>query len=318
MITNVLDARLAPVSDLDDADEAVRSVARSMVRLLGVTVRAQFPDAAYLVLHRSTEDEEVYLVAVRNTDGMDLWDFPTETLARYKPLPSPVPPELAGLWGDLDPQRPDTMEVLAQRIDAALGIDFVPTSAMHPGEEDMDRTPLGIPLLDAGVPTPPITWPRFVDSAERLRAEGRALARLIADTLSHQFDRAAYLVLDEGDSRDFMGMQSIHDGDGRMLFEFGDDDTDLPSIVDSSPLVAAWGHLDPTHPGSISKAIQALYRLGFTFDWMPDGLPSDDAPSEVQCLLLSSAAQPSWWGLIDRALASETLVRPYSAPRPNS
>lgn len=215
MISNILEAPLAPVADLDDAEEAVRPVARSMVRLLGVTVRAQFPDAAYLVLQRSTEDEEVYLVAVRNAEGMDLWDFPTDTPACYRPFPSPVPPELAELWGDLDPQRPDSIESLAQRIDAVLGIDVVPKSAMHPGEEKMERTPLGIPLLDAEVPEWPITWPRFVATVERLRAEGRALARLIADTLNRQFDgAAAYLVLEESDSRDFMGMQSIHDGDG--------------------------------------------------------------------------------------------------------
>ncbi|WSM44854.1 hypothetical protein OIE78_35405 (plasmid) [Streptomyces cellulosae] len=317
MISNILEAPLAPVADLDDAEEAVRPVARSMVRLLGVTVRAQFPDAAYLVLQRSTEDEEVYLVAVRNAEGMDLWDFPTDTPACYRPFPSPVPPELAELWGDLDPQRPDSIESLAQRIDAVLGIDVVPKSAMHPGEEKMERTPLGIPLLDAEVPEWPITWPRFVATVERLRAEGRALARLIADTLNRQFDgAAAYLVLEESDSRDFMGMQSIHDGDGGTLFEFGDDDASLPALPDDSPLAAAWGHMDPAHPWTPSRAIQQLYRLGFTFDWTPDHLPSDDAPSEEQCLLLSPAARPSWWGLIDEE--SETLLRPYSAPCPHS
>ncbi|WP_331726580.1 hypothetical protein [Streptomyces sp. NBC_00280] len=315
MITNIRDARIAPLADFDEAEEAVRPVARSMVRLLGVTIRAQFPDAAHLVLHRSTEDEEVYLIAVRSAEGMDLWDFPTETLARYRAFPTPVPPELSELWGDLDPQRPDSVEGLARRIDAVLGIDFVPGCAMHPGEEDMERTPLSIPLLDADVPKWPITWPRLVASVERLRSEGRALSRLIADTLSCQFDgAAAYLVLEEGDSRDFMGMQSLHDGEGGMLFEFGDDDTVLPALPDDSPLAAAWGHMDPADPGSLSRAIQALYRLGFTFDWMPDGLPNDDAPTEEQCLLLSPAARPSWWGLMDKE--PETLVRPYSAPRP--
>lgn len=41
MITNIHDARLAPLTDLDEAEEAVRPVARSMVRLIGATVRLQ-------------------------------------------------------------------------------------------------------------------------------------------------------------------------------------------------------------------------------------------------------------------------------------
>ncbi|MEU0110673.1 hypothetical protein ABZ313_35655 [Streptomyces sp. NPDC006251] len=314
MITNIRDARIAPLTDLDDAEEAVRPVARSMVRLLGVTVRFQFPDAAYLVLRRSTEDEEVYLVAIRDAEGSDLWTFPL--YGGYQPFPHPVPQELAEFWGDLDPQSPYSVESLAQRIDAVLGIDFVPESAMRPGERDMERTPLGLPLLDAELPRP-ITWPRFVRATEGIRTRGRALARLIADTLSLQYGgSAAYLVLDENDSRDFMGLLSIHDADGRTLFEFGDDDAVLPSIPADSPVARAWGQMDPADPRALAKAIQGLYQLGFTFDWMPDGLASEDAPSGVQCLLLSTAACPSWWGLIDEE--SETLVRPYSAPRPRS
>ncbi|WP_086810221.1 hypothetical protein [Streptomyces reticuliscabiei] len=315
MITNLHDARLAPLTDLDDAEEAVRPVARSMVRLIGATVRLQYPDAAHLVLHRSADDEEVYLMAVRDAEGTDLITF--SPYADYEPFPKPVPQELAELWGDLDPQLPGSVESLAQRIDAALGLDYVATPAMHPGEENVNRTPLGIPLLDAEVPSWPITWPRFVGTTRRLRNQGRALARLIADTLNAQYGgSAAYLVLNENDSRDFMGIISIRDGDGEILFEFGDDDALLPSLPDDSPLMEAWGQLDPADPRTLSRAIQGLYQTGHTFDWTPDGLPNEDAPSEEQCLLLSAAARPDWWGLIDEE--SQTLVRPYSAPRPRS
>lgn len=314
MITHFDDAPITPLTDLDDAEEAVRPVARSMVRLIGTTLRFQFPTAAHLVLHRSADDEEAYLAAVRDAEGMDLWTFPL--YADYVPFPTPVPPELAGLWGDLDPQRPDSVECLVQRIDAALGIDFLPVSAMHPGEVEKERTPLGIPLLDAELPRP-TTWPGFVRTADRLRAEGRALGRLIADTLSLQYaGHAAYLVLAEGDSGDFMGLSSVLDADGKILFEFGDDDARLPSLPAGSPLVKAWGQMDPADPRTVSRAVQGLYRTGHTFDWMPDDLPDEDAPTDEQCLLLSNAARPSWWELIDNE--SETLVRPYSAPRPRS
>ncbi|MGW1966371.1 hypothetical protein ACWCPD_39660 [Streptomyces sp. NPDC001935] len=79
--------------------------------------------------------------------------------------------------------------------------------------------------------TDSITWPAFIAATFRLREATNALARLVADTLAVQFDgAAAYLVLEEDDCCEVMGLVSVLDADGGCLFKFGDDAAVLPAL----------------------------------------------------------------------------------------
>ncbi|MFI6340742.1 hypothetical protein [Streptomyces sp. NPDC050535] len=165
--------------------------------------------------------------------------------------------------------------------------------------------------------TAPLTWPAFIEATDRLRAAANALALLIADTLSAQYcGAAAYLVLEEDPFNGSMTLHSVLAGDGRALFEFGDDYARLPALPQSSPLADAWGCLDPADPRALFKAVQGLHQAGSLFDQLPIDLPGDTAtdPEDSCCLLLSKEARPENWD-VARAHASR-LVRPYSAPFP--
>ncbi|WP_406834822.1 hypothetical protein ACICHK_00160 [Streptomyces sp. AHU1] len=169
--------------------------------------------------------------------------------------------------------------------------------------------------------TTSITWNEFVDATARIREANDALARLIADTLSAQFGgAAAYLVLHEAESADFMGLVSVLDAKGFCLFEFGDDTATLPPLPPGSPHGSAWGSRDPAEPWTVCRAVQGLYQTGALFDRLPlDCLPlacESTAAEEHYCLLLSTAARPDFWDY--DAADTARLVRPYSAPRPPS
>ncbi|WP_415940241.1 hypothetical protein [Streptomyces sp. 039-1] len=163
------------------------------------------------------------------------------------------------------------------------------------------------------------SWNAYIDVTARLREANNALARLIADTLTAQYDEAAYLVLNEDDSAEFMGLVSVLDAEGACLFKFGDDTATLPPLPSGSPLTAAWDSRDPAEPWTVCTAIQGLYQTGAIFDRLPlhrMPLASDSSTADEAhyCLLLSTAAHPDFWDF-DEA-ATTRLVRPYNAPRP--
>ncbi|MFF1517076.1 hypothetical protein [Streptomyces sp. NPDC058305] len=167
--------------------------------------------------------------------------------------------------------------------------------------------------------TTDITWNEYIDATARIRDANNALARLIADTLTAQYDgAAAYLVLDENESADFMGLVSVIDAEGSCLFKFGDDTATLPPLPPGSPLADAWSGHDPVEPWTVCRAVQGLYQTGVIFDRLPvDRLSlaeSSTAAEEHYCLLLSTAARPDFWDFDEAEKAR--LVRPYSAARP--
>ncbi|MFJ2397460.1 hypothetical protein ACIOTI_32540 [Streptomyces sp. NPDC087843] len=138
------------------------------------------------------------------------------------------------------------------------------------------------------------TWNQYIDATARIREANNALARLTADTLTAQYDgAAAYLVLNEDESADFMGLVSVLDAEGACLFAFGDDTATLPPLPPGSLLADAWGSRDPAKPWTVCTAIQGLYQMGAIFDRLPlDRLPlasdSSTAAEEHHCLLLST------------------------------
>ncbi|MER7982445.1 hypothetical protein [Streptomyces sp. NPDC095817] len=167
--------------------------------------------------------------------------------------------------------------------------------------------------------TTDITWNEYIDATARMGDANNALARLIADTLTAQYDgTAAYLVLDEDESADFMGLVSVLDAEGSCLFKFGDDTATLPPLPKGSPLADAWSGHNPVEPWTVCHAVQGLYRTGAIFDRLPlDHLSlaeSSTAADEHYCLLLSTAAHPDFWDFDEAEKAR--LVRPYSAARP--
>ncbi|MFJ2745251.1 hypothetical protein ACIO3O_36965 [Streptomyces sp. NPDC087440] len=133
---------------LDEARERLRAASRAMLPLIGETVRAQFPDAAYLVLHRSVTDEALYLVDVRDSFGNILWDFPG--LLEYAPFPAPVPEAVKAQWGAADARDPGVVLTLIRRVDDAIELPFLPRELMSDEEASMDRTPVGVALWTRG------------------------------------------------------------------------------------------------------------------------------------------------------------------------
>ncbi|MFF3786395.1 hypothetical protein [Streptomyces sp. NPDC001933] len=162
---------------------------------------------------------------------------------------------------------------------------------------------------------PTITWLDYVNAVRTMRADGRSMARLIADTLTTQYPTAAYLVLEEDDDSDILGLHSILDADGRLLYALGDDHACFPNLPPHSPLAQAWAPLNPADPWTLFKAIQWLHQTGFLFDQVPEDDLDDDAPAEMTCLLLSTAARPAWWDRTDDV--NDRVLRPYSAPNPH-
>ncbi|GAA2439323.1 hypothetical protein GCM10010421_31970 [Streptomyces glaucus] len=144
------------MSVLDDALAEARAAAQTVLSLVSATLHAQFPTAAYLVLTRSpylSECDELSLDSVRDAHGGILRDFADGPRAMEQ-LPA-VPQEIAGLWGTADPRNPHEVLELLQRIEDTAPRDlllFLPPEVMHDGEENAERTPLGIPLRSASCP----------------------------------------------------------------------------------------------------------------------------------------------------------------------
>ncbi|MFI7087719.1 hypothetical protein ACIBUR_29495 [Streptomyces anulatus] len=145
------------VSALDEAVATARAVARALVPLISETLHHQFPNGAYLVLDRSSDDEDDVLMlnSVRDATGQILRDL-TQVWRGLDALPA-VPASITARWGALDPREPGALQELIQRIDAVHPyefFDFLPeavrTSHEIGAEEDAwNRVPVGVPLSPA-------------------------------------------------------------------------------------------------------------------------------------------------------------------------
>jgi hypothetical protein len=150
----VTTANLAPLSAFDDAMAKAQHAAVQVLSLVSVTLHRQFPTGAYLVLKRPIgdyDDDVVELDSVRDAQGETVWEFNPYALAAEQ-LPG-VEEDLAALWGDTDPRKPEEVLVLIRRIDDLAPyafLDFLPPKLRTPeeirAEDDGGRTPLGIPL----------------------------------------------------------------------------------------------------------------------------------------------------------------------------
>ncbi|MDH6629387.1 hypothetical protein M2271_007223 [Streptomyces sp. LBL] len=127
-----------------------------MLPLVAYTLHAQFPTAAFLVVTRSADEDdydELSLDSVRDADGGIVWEFAQDGRGT-DPLPA-VPEDIAALWGSYDPQDPDVLLELLQRVKDTAPYDFLPflsPEAMQGDEENAERTPLGTPLVPAVCP----------------------------------------------------------------------------------------------------------------------------------------------------------------------
>lgn len=146
-------AALTPVSAFDDAEAQLCAAAKAMLTLVGATLHAQFPTGAYLVLTRPVDYDDydsVRLDSVRDAQGAIVREFEGSPEEDH-PLPT-VPMEIAVLWGAGDPRTTSDVLNLVQRADQVAPYEFLkflPPEAMQHGEENAERTPLGIPLVAA-------------------------------------------------------------------------------------------------------------------------------------------------------------------------
>lgn len=139
-------APLSPIADLFAAEDKARQVARDMLPLLAATLRAQFPTGAHLALYRGPDGELSYH-SVRDARGTAVFTF-AECWWKAGPFPRPVPADVAALWGDHDPTSPAVVLSMIQQVDQHGVLSFLPAAAMWPGEEDLDLTPVGLPLAE--------------------------------------------------------------------------------------------------------------------------------------------------------------------------
>ncbi|GHH22381.1 hypothetical protein [Streptomyces lanatus] len=147
-------ANLTPFSAFDDAMAQARAAAVQTLSLVSVTLHRQFPTGAYLVLKRPIgdyDDETVELDSVRDAQGEIVRELNPYDLASDR-LPD-VPEDLAALWGDIDPRKPEEVLELVRRIDELARydlLDFLPeefrTDEEIKAENQGGRTPLGLPL----------------------------------------------------------------------------------------------------------------------------------------------------------------------------
>ncbi|MEU1592718.1 hypothetical protein ABZ468_07625 [Streptomyces sp. NPDC005708] len=137
---------LIPVAALLDLEDKARHAARALVPLVAATFRAQFPTGAYLVLARSS-DGELSFDSVRDADGGSVYEFPEAWWAVR--LPHPLPDDLDSLWGAEKGRDLLVIRELLERIDHYGVLRFLPDQAMRPGEDTLEKTPVGIPLEPA-------------------------------------------------------------------------------------------------------------------------------------------------------------------------
>ncbi|MET8717410.1 hypothetical protein ABZV52_30040 [Streptomyces sp. NPDC004735] len=138
-------------STLEDAEAKMRAAAGALLPLVSATMHALFPTGAFLVLTRSGsfgDYDELRLDSVRGSTGETLWESGGMP-GGYEPFPGVVPAELAELWEGQDPTDPDTVLDLVRRIDHAAPdeyLAFLPAEFLRAGEDDGERTPLGVPV----------------------------------------------------------------------------------------------------------------------------------------------------------------------------
>ncbi|WP_331721561.1 hypothetical protein [Streptomyces sp. NBC_00212] len=165
--------------------------------------------------------------------------------------------------------------------------------------------------------SPYVTIEEWEASAAAQRAAARGVARLIADTLRHQFPGAAYLVLTSDPEHEPAAQlfpHSIRDETGAALYDF--EDHLMPPVEHGTPLSAAWWDLSPRDPFDLRLILRCLHTAGAVFDTYPPDLHTDGDPVDesLPCLLLSSTARPAPFHQENDATASERLLRPYSPP----
>ncbi|MFJ4084958.1 hypothetical protein ACIP2Z_39195 [Streptomyces iakyrus] len=147
-------ANLAPLSAFDDAMAQARNAAVQTLTLVSVTLHRQFPTGAYLVLKRPIgdyDDDTLELDSVRDAQGEIVRQFNPYWLTSDR-LPD-VEEDMAALWGDTDPQKPEEVLELLRRVDELSRytfFDFLPgelrTDEEVEEEDSGGRTPLGLPL----------------------------------------------------------------------------------------------------------------------------------------------------------------------------
>lgn len=152
-------APLIPVFALDDAEAKVRAAAQAMLPLISVTLHAQFPTGAYLVLTRGADYDDydsLRLDSVRDSAGKTLHEF--DWVPSEDELLPAVPEEIAALWGEADPREPNEVLNLVDRVDDVdrHQFEFLPaelrTAEEIKAEDNGGRTPLGIPLIPSVCP----------------------------------------------------------------------------------------------------------------------------------------------------------------------
>lgn len=127
---------LMSVSSFGDFVARADRAARAVLPVVSATLHAQFPTGAYLVVTPPSTylESGLYLDSIRDAEGRVLRHLADEEA--QEELFGEVPPELAALWGDLDPRIPNHVERLLDRLDAQLReklFDFLPDEAMHEG-----------------------------------------------------------------------------------------------------------------------------------------------------------------------------------------
>ncbi|MFD7015201.1 hypothetical protein [Streptomyces sp. NPDC059928] len=166
-----------------------------------------------------------------------------------------------------------------------------------------------------------VTIEEWEESAAAQRAAARGVARLIADTLRHQFPGAAYLVLTSDPEHERAAQlfpHSIRDETGAALYDF--EDHLMPPVEHGTPLSAAWCNLSPRDPFDLRLILRCLHTAGAVVDTYPADLRADGDPVEesLPCLLLSPTVRPTPFHDENDATASERLLRPYSPPAGSS
>lgn len=109
--------------------------------------------------------------------------------------------------------------------------------------------------------SPYVTIEEWEASAAAQRAAARGVARLIADTLRHQFPGAAYLVLTSDPEHEPAAQlfpHSIRDETGAALYDF--EDHLMPPVEHGTPLSAAWWDLSPATRSTYGSSCAASTR----------------------------------------------------------
>ncbi|MFI0742492.1 hypothetical protein ACH4PU_31110 [Streptomyces sp. NPDC021100] len=128
----------ATVADLQRITATSYTTAHGLARLVGDTLRTQYPQAAYLVISRD-DRRLAHIDSVRDLQGTVLCDFPGDR------IPAELPPgPLHAAWAPLDPQDAEDLLTLVRRMEALGGtFDTLPDAARAEGDaEDMQCLPL--------------------------------------------------------------------------------------------------------------------------------------------------------------------------------